>query len=145
MGSKTFVIKVSLTPTIISSVSDSPDPVTVGSNTTFSTTWADDDVDEMGKIKICKTDVLADQNCADGFWATSTSFVAEGMVDLTYTAQSGDVATSPNNYFAYVCDDEAACVASGTGTAGTFSVNTQSTVPDIKIRGGANIRGGSFR
>jgi len=115
----------------ISSVTDSPDPVNAGNVITFSTDWVDADADELGKIKICKSDSLTNQVCDGGHWASSTDFVAEGAVELTYTAQSGDVAGSPNNYFAFVCDDEAACVASGSGTAGTFSVNATPGAPVV--------------
>lgn len=113
----------------ISSVADSPDPVNAGSDVTFSVNWADDDAGENVKVKICKTDVLSSQNCSGGYWATSTSFTTDDPKSVTYTAQASDVGVQ--NYYAYVCDDEGACVSSGGGTAGTFTVNVIGSISTV--------------
>lgn len=115
----------------ITSVTDSPDPVVVGNNVSFSVDWNDTDAGENIKVKICKTDVLASQNCSGGFWATSSSFTTSDPEAPTYTAQTADIASSPNDYYAYVCDDEGACVASGSGTYGTFSVNAALSISAV--------------
>jgi hypothetical protein len=118
------------TPTI-TSVTDSPDPVTVGSDVTFSVDWNDADAGENIKVKICKTDALSAQNCTGGVWATSTAFTTSDPEAVSYTSQSADVDTSPNSYYAFVCDDGAAC---STSSSGTFTVNAVRTAPDVKFR-----------
>lgn len=95
----------------ITLVSDTPDPVIAGSKISFSTTWSD--AGDQVKVKICKTNVLANQNCSGGFWASSTAFTTSNPEVLTYSTQIGDV--GPQNYWAFVCDDEAACSTSSTG------------------------------
>jgi len=125
------------TPTI-SSVDDTPDPVTVGNNVTFSVNWNDEDAGENIKAKICKTDNLTNQNCDDGFWATSTDFTTDDPEELTYTSQADDIATSPNNYYAFVCDDEGACSSSDSGT---FTVNAAAAGQDVK----GHLKSGIFK
>ncbi len=119
---------VNSTPAV-SSVSDTPDPVTAGNASTFSVDWSDADAGENIKVKICKTDVLSNQNCSGGYWATSTAFTTDDPEEVTYTAQEADVGT--NNYYAYVCDDGGVCVASGSGTAGTFTVTVTPTATSV--------------
>ncbi|HDZ54085.1 MAG TPA: hypothetical protein ENH66_00005, partial [Candidatus Nealsonbacteria bacterium] len=111
------------TPTI-SSVSDTPDPVNSGSNTTFSTDWNDTDSGDLVKAHICKTDAITTQTCDGGSWADSASFVTDDPIDLTYEAQDGDAGS--NDYYVFVCDDDNACSSS---TSGTFTVNRLPTTP----------------
>lgn len=118
----------------ISSVSDSPDPIVADNSVTFSVNWADDDAGENIKAKICKTDSLTSQNCDGGFWATSTAFTTSDPEIVTYAALEADIATSPNSYYAFVCDDEGVCSSS---SSGSFSVNTPGFVP-VKMRGGSD-------
>lgn len=119
-------------PPTITSVTDSPDPVPSGNVITFSTDWNDADAGENVKVKICKTDVLSNQNCSGGSWASSTAFTTSDPEAPTYTTQTADIGSQ--NYWAYVCDDGADCVASGSGTAGTFVVDKPSNVPDVLFR-----------
>lgn len=120
------VIETNSAPTI-TTATDSPDPVVVGDNTTFSVDWNDTDGDNV-KVKICKTDSLTNQNCDGGSWATSTSFTASDPEAVTYTAQSGDVAGSPQDYYAFVCDTNATCSSS---SSGTFSVNNSLSITSV--------------
>jgi len=106
----------------ITSASDSPDPVTEGNDITFSVDWNDADSGEQVKAKICKTDSLTSQNCGGGFWATSTAFTTTDPEAVSYTTTNPDVGTQ--NYYAFVCDDDANCSAS---TSGTFVVDAAVT------------------
>jgi len=127
------------TPTI-SSVDDSPDPVTVGNNITFSVNWADDDEGENIKAKICKTDSLTNQNCDGGYWATSTSFTADDPEEISYETTDDD--TGEQDYYAFVCDDEGECCGSSSG-AFTVNVAVEDSSSGLNIDGGIlNIDGG---
>jgi hypothetical protein len=123
------------TPTI-TSVTDSPDPVMAGNAVSFSVDWSDANAGENVKVKICKTNSLTGQNCDGGYWATSTAFTTSDPEAPAYTAQTADIATSPNSYYAFVCDDEAACSSS---SSGSFSVTVNTNV-DVKARGGGPVR-----
>jgi len=116
---------VNVAPTI-SSVNDTPDPVTVGNDVTFPVDWNDSVGGENIKAKICKTDNLTNQNCDDGYWATSTSFTTDDPESLTYTTEAGDVGS--NNYYAFVCDDNGLCSAS---TSGSFTVESSNSTPSV--------------
>ncbi len=123
----------------ITSAADTPDPTNPGRSVTFITDWNDADSGETVKIKICKTNSLTGQNCDGGFWATSTAFTTADPESLVYDVVGGD-AGQTRDYWAFVCDDGASCSA---GTAGSFSVNSISVVPDIKVRSGTKVRGGA--
>ncbi len=114
-------------PPTISSASDSPDPVNVGADVTFSVDWDDNESDNV-KVKICKTDSLTNQNCDGGYWATSTSFTADDPEEVSYTAQSGDSGTQ--NFYAFVCDTNGGCSDSDSGTFTVYSAPTISSVSD---------------
>lgn len=116
-------------------VTDTPDPTNPGRSVSFIYDWNDDAGDAV-KIKICKTNSLTNQNCDGGYWASSTSFTTADPAVVSYDVVGGD-AGQTRDYWAFVCDDAGACT---TGTAGTFSVNVQSVVPNIKVRGGLKIR-----
>jgi len=123
------------TPTI-SSVTDTPDPTNPKRSVTFSTDWDDADSGELVKAKVCKTDSLTSQVCDGGFWASSTAFTTSDPEKLTYDVAEGDHGQT-RNYYIFVCDDEASCSSS---SSGAFSVNAQSTVPNIDVRGGLQVR-----
>ncbi|KKN62633.1 hypothetical protein LCGC14_0509760, partial [marine sediment metagenome] len=121
----------------ITSVSDTPDPVNSGSNTTFSVDWNDADAGDLEKAHICKTNAITTQTCDGGSWADSASFTTNDPINLTYTAQDANAGT--NNYYAFVCDDDNACSSS---TSGTFTVNR---LPDIPSSlGPTSLVDGSF-
>jgi len=120
-----------------SNVIDTPDPTNPGRSVSFIVDW-DDSAGDSVKIKVCKTDSLTSQNCDGGYWASSTDFTTADPATVVYDVVAED-AGQTRDYWAFVCDNDGECT---TGSAGTFSVNAQSTVPNIKVRGGT-IRGGT--
>ncbi|HPL95778.1 MAG TPA: hypothetical protein PLF15_03345 [bacterium] len=120
----------------ITTVTDTPDPTNPGRSVSFIVDWSDTDTGDMVKIKICKTNSLTSQNCDDGYWASSTAFTLNDPAVVTYDVVAGD-AGQTRDYWAFVCDNNAGCT---TGTSGTFSVNAQSVIPNIKVRGGLKVR-----
>ncbi|OGL87848.1 hypothetical protein A3I42_00530 [Candidatus Uhrbacteria bacterium RIFCSPLOWO2_02_FULL_49_11] len=114
----------------VASVSDTPDPTNPNRSVTFATDWNDGDSGETAKVKICKSNSLTNQVCDGGSWASSTAFTTNDPEYLVYDVAGGD-AGQTRDYWAFVCDDEAACSA---GTAGSFSVNAVSSVPNVRFR-----------
>lgn len=119
------VISVNQPPSI-SSVADSPDPVTVGSPIAFTVNWSDPNAGDLTRIHICKTNAISGQTCTGGSWCDSASFSATSPTQCTYTTTGSDVGTQ--NYYAFVCDDENACSSS---VSGTFTVNAAFTAPSV--------------
>ena len=115
----TDVVRITVNPVndaqTITTASDSPDPVTVGNDVTFSVDWNDVD-DTTTRIHICKTNSITGQSCNGGNWCESPSFTSNDPATCAYTTQSADIATSPNNYYAFACDDDNACSSSSSGT-----------------------------
>lgn len=101
------------TPTI-SSVIDSPDPVTAGTAITFSMSWSD--AGDSVRAVICKTDALTGGACPGGAWATG-SLRSTSPSTATYSPTAANAGS--NNYYAFACDPAGACSGS---TAGTFTV-----------------------
>lgn len=130
-------VEISATPTAspsITSFSDSPDPVDVGSNVTFTLDWSDPDVGEQVKVHFCRSNAITPSgtggSCPGGTWASSASLTTSDPKSEQYTAQAGDVGTQ--NYYAFVCDDGSACSGT-TGNSGSFAV--QSTAPSYSYFG----------
>ena len=125
----TDVVRITVNPVndaqTITTASDSPDPVTVGNDVTFSVDWNDVD-DTTTRIHICKTNSITGQSCNGGNWCESPSFTSNDPATCAYTTQSADIATSPNNYYAFACDDDNACSSS---SSGTFSVQSAGNNP----------------
>lgn len=117
-------------PPDATSVSDSPDPVTVGNDITFTGNWSEPDSGDNVKMYICKDssctncDNTSQTNC----WCYSSTWQTEPDTSdtCTYTAQSGDV--GDNNYWLGVCDDEPSC-DSAPLSGGTFTVEAEA-VPE---------------
>jgi hypothetical protein len=109
-------------PPTISSVSDSPDPVTVGSAVNFSVNWSDPNSGDQTKIHLCKTNTISGQTCSGGSWCETTGWSTTSPTNCSYTTTGADVGTK--NYYAFVCDDDNAC---STGTSGTFTVQAACT------------------
>ena len=129
-----------LAPTI-SSVTDSPDPVTVGNNIAFQVAWSDPNSGDNTKIHICKTNAISSQTCSGGNWCETASWSASSPTSCSYTPTISDVGTQ--NYYAFVCDDDNACSAS---TSGTFTVQAAITAPTVTNSSGAsNITSSSAR
>lgn len=123
------IVAAGSAPTV-SSVVDTPDPTNPGRSVSFIVDWDDADSGETVKIKICKTNALTAQVCDGGSWASSTAFITTDPLTLTYDVVGGD-AGQTRDYVVFVCDDGASCSA---GTAGTFSVNGASVIPNVKFR-----------
>lgn len=109
-------------PSVVT-VADSPDPVVEGSEVAFTVDWSDGDTGEQVQVHICKTNSLTSQACSGGSWVSSGGFAATNPIVVNYTTTAGDVGAQ--DYFAFVCDDEAAC---SSGTAGTFTVDSVANV-----------------
>jgi hypothetical protein len=129
----------------ISSASDSPDPIGVGSLVTFSIDWADDDTGDLQKVYVCKTDVFS-SGCTGGEWTASENYGNKDPMVVDYTTQAADKGSS-QNYYVYVCDNSgsgSACTESG--TSGSFTV--QNMVPDaptsLLVEGMDSVAGQAF-
>ena len=107
------------TPTI-TSATDSPDPVTEGSNITFSVDWADSDGDGV-KTYICKTDAI-----------TSGTGSLSNLVSMTLYYVRAYVHTSEG----YVYGNEISFITNAVLSDIISGVST-------RLRGGTTIRGGS--
>jgi len=129
----TYTAEESAPAIALDSVVDTPDPTNPGRSVSFIIDWENG---SSVKAKICKTDSLTNQNCDDGYWASSTNFMIDDPVSVKYNVVGGD-AGQTRDYYAFVCDSVGSCSDS---SSGTFSVNTISTVPNIDVRGGATIR-----
>ncbi len=124
----TIIIGFPSDPPTITSVLDSPDPQTAGLDVQFSIDWNDPDSSQI-KIHTCKTDAITGQTCGGGSWCDSSSFTTDDPATCSHTTQLADVGTSPNNYYAFVCDDGGACSSS---TSGTFTVeNDPPTITSV--------------
>ena len=115
-------------PPTVTSVDDGPDPVTTGNIITFTIVAEDPDVDDNAAI-ICKTNSISSSGgtpaCAPGQTWSGPVGVGAGYqtnFSLPYTAQSANEGTSPNNYFAFVCDSLDGCSATNASSQGAFTV-----------------------
>ena len=124
------------TPIYITSISDSPDPVTVGEDVTFS-------IDYTGatgtKGFICKTDGISTSSlgCTGGTWvASSTDWNIANPNIMSTTTYEGNVGT--NDYYAFICESES-IVTCSTSTSGTFTVSETATTGSMifKVAGGS--------
>jgi hypothetical protein len=110
----------------ITSVTDSPDPIGVGSEIEFSIDWSDSDSGDLVQVYVCKTDAYS-SGCTGGQWASSSYGNVDPVV-LTYETVAGDKGNT-RNYYVYVCDDSGASNACMTsGSSGSFTV--QNMIPD---------------
>ncbi|PIU10765.1 hypothetical protein COT27_01410 [Candidatus Kuenenbacteria bacterium CG08_land_8_20_14_0_20_37_23] len=108
----------------ISSIIDSPDPIGVGSPITFSVDWNDADSGDMVKAVICKGSGITTSTavCKDGEWARSPVYTNRDPENQVFYTTLADDKDNTRNYWAFVCDDGAAC---SDGTAGSFTVVNQ--------------------
>ncbi len=104
-------------PPTISSVSDAPDPVPIGSSTLFRGYWSD--VGDQTKIHVCKTDSITTQTCDGGSWCDATEWSTSSPSSCTYLVQAGDLGAQ--SYYAFICDSINNC---STSKAGSFNVTT---------------------
>jgi len=133
-GTQQAILNIDYTPAgdtpTISSVDDTPDPTNPNRSVSFITNWADTD-STLVKAKVCKTNSLTSQICDGGYWATSTAFTTNNPLTLIYDVVTGD-AGQTRDYTVFVCDDGGLCSTGYTGN--TFSVNGQSSVPNVRFR-----------
>jgi hypothetical protein len=113
----------------ISSATDSPDPQNANYNVTFSIDWNDQNVEGV-KLYVCKANATSTSGCnGSGSWCTnSNDFETTDPLTCSYTSSFSDMATSPNNYYAFVCDDEGDNTSCSATQSGTFSVKQDSGV-----------------
>jgi len=97
-----------------------PNSQKVGSNITFVVRLTDT-AGTDNQTHICKTNSLTGTSCTDDSWCDSSGYTNDKIITCSYTTQSEDVSTSPNNFYAFVCDDQSNC---SSGTAGTFTVKS---------------------
>jgi len=137
MGSTSVVVEANSVPTI-SSVSDSPDPIEVGNNITFSVDWDDANVEGIN-MYICKADDGTSSGCgAGGTWCSnSDDYDLTDPITCLYTTQSEDAGI--NNYYSYVCDVSDSCSSS---SSGSFTVGP---VVKAKLKGNMIIKGGEVK
>jgi hypothetical protein len=121
----------------ITTVADSPSYICQGCNVRFTLDWNDVDAGDVIKTKICKTNSLTSQVCDGGAWASTTEFTTADPDILNY--QSVDADFGGQDYYAFVCDDEAACSGS---TYGYFAIVT--TTESFHVKSGTvQIKGGT--
>jgi hypothetical protein len=125
----------------ITSINDTPDPVSLGSSISFPFDWNDDDAGEFIKAKLCSSSNFTNQNCDDTTYASSSVFTTDDPETLSYQTQGGDEPTL--TWWGFVCDDEAACSA---GTSGDTAINLSTPADSgIKLRGDIKVRGGTWK
>jgi PKD repeat protein len=125
--SGTFTVGLPNSPPTISSVTDSPDPVTYGNTVNFSVSWSDPNSGNTVRAVICKTNAISAGSCPGGAWATG-ALSSSSPATSSYTTTSSDVGT--RSYWAFACDQSNACSSSLTGT---FQVVAPNQPPQISF------------
>ena len=121
---------------VITSVTDSPDPATIGQIVTFSVNWEDANANEEIKAKVCRSQAFTNQNCDDGHYASSSIFTTSDPENVYYTVEADYWGL--HDYYAYVCDD-AGCTSDF--AFGTFGVGGNIRVKgDVRIKGGVRVK-----
>lgn len=113
----------------INSISNTPDPVNVGDDITFSANWSDVDNTDTIKMFVCKTNSINSQSagvCTDGSWFFSDSYTNSNPQIGTYTVQSTDVGL--NNFYIFICDSREASNSCSVSSSGTFTVSAPVSV-----------------
>ena len=120
-------------PPTADSVSDSPDPVNVGSDITFTGRWTEPDSGDNVKMYICKDSTCSncDNTSQTNCWCFSSNWNTEPDTTDTcnYTALDSD-AGQTYSYWLGVCDDSNACDPTPL-PGGTFTVNTPPKVKNL--------------
>ncbi len=82
------------------------------------------------KTHICKTNAInaATQTCIGGSWCDTTIWSNTSPSSCPYNVQPADVATSPNNYCAFVCDESNVCSAPMCSAWSATALNTPPVV-----------------
>ncbi len=116
------VVTVNARPTI-NSFNDTPDPLVFGNDIAFEANWSDANTAEQAKLLVCRTNLVSTAGtCPGGSWFSSVAYVSTNPLSGTYTTQSADIATSPNNYYLFVCDVKAISNSCSLVNSGTFTV-----------------------
>jgi len=120
-----YVIITSTFP-VISSVTDSPDPVNSGLPVKLSAYWTS----ALGlsvKLHACKTDSMTGTSCTSGYWCDTTAeWDSTSPSNCSYITQPGDNATT-HDYYLFVCNSNSQCSPASDPNQGSFTVK-QSTV-----------------
>jgi len=121
----------SLVPEIIS-VTDSPDPVNVGSNINFEVNWNADD-STTGEAYVCTTNSFNSSalECNDSSWGSGSS--VSTPITIGYNTQSYDIGI--NDYYVFLCIGADNCTNS---KSGDFTVQPKST---LDVEGIYNFQG----
>ncbi len=125
----------------LSSVTDSPDPVSVGNAIRF---WVTKPDEGQFKLHICKTNSISGQTCSGGSWCDSptraSTWYSGTDAYCDYTAQISDAGTK--NYYAFVCNSNNIC---SNFRSGTFTVNVPISAPTVTTNtAGVNLISNSF-
>jgi len=124
-------------PPVISSVTDSPDPLNSGGQVTFSVVWGDPDIgQDLTKIHICKTDAISGGSCSGGSWCDSSSWSGSSPTECSYLTTESEIGIQ--DYYAFVCDDDTNC---STSMSGTFTVKAPPSIQLIQPNGSQYFNG----
>ncbi|MFA6132065.1 MAG: hypothetical protein WC702_03325 [Patescibacteria group bacterium] len=127
----------------VGTVGDTPDPVSVGSDVTFSSgTWTDANTAETVKMFVCSSDSLVSASaggCTDTTWYASGSFTDTNPQTGAYTALAGDALTSPNSYYVFVCDSKGLSNSCSASSSGTWSATSGTLSVDIVDASGVSV------
>jgi hypothetical protein len=128
-----FVVTANSAPVITSSTA-SPNPVVEGGWITFTIGATDPDGDPVEYV-VCKTNQVDSWNitCPGGAWAGPGYYV-------DHQATHAEIASSPNQYYAFACDTSGACSSSVAGTFvvaanGPPTITATSASPDPAVAG----------
>jgi hypothetical protein len=119
----------------IYSVTDSPDPVNVGSNITFEVNWnANDDI--AGYVYVCTSDYFLSNSmeCGDSSWGSGALITTP--ITIQYNAQSYDIGS--RDYYVFLCYAEDNCTE---GYYGSFLVELGEVPASLDVQGQYNFQG----
>ena len=123
---------------VVTGAGDSPDPQVVGNDITFVGTGTSSS-SYTYQLVVCNTSGFSGDGLCDAgaTLCTSSAGIGSGsQASCTYTAQSGDVGTSPNSYWVNTENsngDEWEAEADGGGSQGTFTVIDKPTFSNPAI------------
>jgi hypothetical protein len=116
-------------PPVVMDETHTPEPGSPGVTVQFSVSWADTTGDTERAV-ICRSGVLnSDGTCAQGEWARGTVSSTANPATAYYTPSSADISTSPNYYWAFVCDSVGLCSAGMEGVLNVVAAQASGQPP----------------